>query len=70
MISVFAEAWAWVTQLANSKMLALMIFFPLFVLIVLYVYTGKQRSERLESYKYMPFQDEPPETEQDQGKPK
>jgi hypothetical protein len=26
--------------------------------IALYVYTGRRRGERLESYKYLPFQDE------------
>ena len=58
-----ADLWQWVTQLGNSKILALCIFFPLFVAIVWYVYSNKQRSERLESYKYMPFQDDEPEPE-------
>ena len=57
-----AEAWQWLTDLGNSKIAALLIFFPLFLGIVWYVYSNRQRSERLESYKYMPFQDEAPET--------
>jgi cbb3-type cytochrome oxidase subunit 3 len=57
----------WLTDLGNSKMLALLIFFPLFIGIVLYTYTNKKRSKRLESYKYIPFdddQDEIPTKEQ------
>lgn len=52
------DAWQWITQLGNSKIAALLIFFPTFLLIIAYVYGSKKRSERLESYKYMPFQDD------------
>jgi cbb3-type cytochrome oxidase subunit 3 len=34
------------------------LFFSAFCAIVLYIYTGRRRGERLESYKYIPFQDE------------
>lgn len=53
-----SEIWAWLGDLGNSKVLALLIFFSTFVGIVLYVYTGKQRKERLESYKNIPFIDD------------
>ncbi|MEF3194181.1 MAG: cbb3-type cytochrome c oxidase subunit 3 [Halothiobacillaceae bacterium] len=53
-----SEIWAWLGDLGNSKVLALLIFFFTFVGIVLYVYTGKQRKERLESYKNIPFIDD------------
>jgi cbb3-type cytochrome oxidase subunit 3 len=39
----------------NTKPLALVIFFVTFVGILFYVFTGKKRSERLESYKDIPF---------------
>ena len=52
------EAWSWITQLANSKIVALLIFFGTYVGILIYVFASKKRSERLESYKYMPLQDE------------
>ncbi|MGV6816376.1 MAG: cbb3-type cytochrome oxidase subunit 3 [Thiotrichales bacterium] len=55
---MLADAWQWITHLGNSKIAALLIFFPTFLLIVAYVYGSKKRSERLESYKYMPFQDD------------
>lgn len=55
---MLAEAWLWLTDLGNSKMLALLIFFFTFIGIVLYVYTNRQRSERLESYKFLPLQDD------------
>ncbi|PIE01806.1 MAG: CcoQ/FixQ family Cbb3-type cytochrome c oxidase assembly chaperone [Thiothrix nivea] len=44
--------------MGNSKIAALIIFFVTFVGILLYVYTGKKRSERLESYRYVPFLDD------------
>lgn len=48
----------WLGRLENSKIVALLIFFVTFCAILLYVLTGKQRRERLESYKYIPFADE------------
>jgi len=48
----------WFTRMENSKPLALVLFFSAFCAIALYVYTGRRRGERLESYKYLPFQDE------------
>ncbi|MFP4251809.1 MAG: cbb3-type cytochrome oxidase subunit 3 [Guyparkeria sp.] len=42
----------------NSKPLALILFFSTFVGIILYVYTGKKRKQRLESYKDIPFMDD------------
>ena len=48
----------WLGQLENSKVVALLLFFVTFCGIVLYVFTGKRRRERLESYKYIPFADE------------
>lgn len=52
------EMLQWLGHLENSKILALLIFFVAFCGILIYVYTGKQRKERLESYKYIPFADE------------
>jgi len=48
----------WLGRLENSKVVALLIFFVTFCGILLYVFTGKQRKTRLESYKYIPFADE------------
>jgi len=48
----------WFTQLGNSKTFALVLFFSSFCAIILYVFTGKRRSQRLESYKYIPLQDD------------
>ncbi|MCW5586714.1 MAG: cbb3-type cytochrome c oxidase subunit 3 [Chromatiales bacterium] len=39
----------------NTKPLALVIFFVVFVGILLYVFANKKRSKRLESYKNIPF---------------
>ena len=48
----------WFGQFENSKIVALLLFFVTFCGILIYVYTGKQRSRRLESYKYIPLQDD------------
>jgi cbb3-type cytochrome oxidase subunit 3 len=56
----------WLGQLENSKVVALLLFFVTFCGIVLYVFTGKRRRERLESYKYIPFADE--ERSEDESK--
>jgi len=45
----------WFTRMENSKVFALVLFFTVFCLILLYVFTGRARSRRLESYKYIPF---------------
>jgi cbb3-type cytochrome oxidase subunit 3 len=48
----------WLSNMENTKPLALVIFFVVFVGILLYVFTGKKRSKRLESYKNIPFLDD------------
>lgn len=48
----------WLSNMENTKPLALVIFLVVFVGIVLYVFTGKKRSKRLESYKNIPFLDD------------
>ena len=45
----------WLSQMENTKPLALVIFFVVFVAILVYVFTGKKRAKRLESYKNIPF---------------
>ena len=52
------DLFEWLTHLDNSKVLALVIFFTVFCLIVFYLYSNKSRSERLESYKNIPLQDD------------
>ena len=53
-----SDLWMWLGNLTNSKITALLIFFTSFVVIVLYVYSGKKRKARLESYKDIPFVDD------------
>ena len=48
----------WFTHMENSKPLALVLFFGAFCGVVLYVFTGRRRSQRLESYKYIPLDDD------------
>jgi cbb3-type cytochrome oxidase subunit 3 len=48
----------WFTHLENSKPLALVLFFGAFCGILIYVFTGKNRAKRLESYKRIPFDEE------------
>ncbi|NHZ69697.1 MAG: CcoQ/FixQ family Cbb3-type cytochrome c oxidase assembly chaperone [Thermotogales bacterium] len=48
----------WFTRFENSKVVALLLFFTTFCAILIYLYTGKKRAKRLESYKYMPLQED------------
>jgi cbb3-type cytochrome oxidase subunit 3 len=48
----------WLSSMENTKPLALVIFFVTFVGILFFVFTGKKRGERLESYKNIPFLDD------------
>jgi len=50
------DVWEWITELRNSKIVALLIFFATFLGIIIYVFSRK-RARRLESYRYIPFQD-------------
>jgi cbb3-type cytochrome oxidase subunit 3 len=60
----------WFSRLENSKIVALLLFFFTFCGILIYVYTGKKRSERLESYKYMPLLDDEEDLNADNGEEK
>lgn len=55
---MLADFWTWILDLGNSKTVALLIFFTTFVGIVIYVYSSRRRSARLESYRFIPLQDE------------
>lgn len=48
----------WFLDLSHTKTLGLVILFTTFVGILIYIYTGKGRSKRLESYKDIPFLDD------------
>ena len=48
----------WFTQFENTKPLALVIFFTVFCGILFYVFGSRNRGNRLESYKNIPFLDE------------
>ncbi|UCE89630.1 MAG: cbb3-type cytochrome c oxidase subunit 3 [Pseudomonadota bacterium] len=52
------ELLTWFTDMENTKPCALVLFFVTFALIVLYVYTGKKRKERFESYRNIPFEED------------
>ena len=49
---------SWFTHMENTKPFVLVLFSITFVLILLYVFTNRNRSKRLESYKNIPFQDD------------
>lgn len=48
----------WFTNFENTKPLALLIFFTVFCGILFYVYGSRKRSNRLESYKNIPLEDD------------
>ena len=55
----------WFTRMENTKPFVLVLFFITFVLILIYVFSNRKRSKRLESYKNIPFQED---DENGQGK--
>ena len=57
-MDLIVDLFNWLGNMRNSKILALLIFFIGFVIVVAYVFTGKERAKRLESYKNMPFLDD------------
>ncbi|MBS4097245.1 MAG: cbb3-type cytochrome c oxidase subunit 3 [Sulfuricella sp.] len=48
----------WFTKFENTKPLSLAIFFICFCGIMWYAFGSRKRSERLESYKNMPFRED------------
>ena len=48
----------WLSRPGVAGLVILFVLFPLFILIVLYIYTGKGRKGRLESYRDIPFLDD------------
>jgi len=62
-----AEWIQWLGRFENSKILALLLFFIAFCGILIYVYTGKKRSQRLESYRFIPLQDDEQDLDADSG---
>jgi len=55
---MIGEIFNWLGDMRNSKILALLIFFIGFVILVVFIFTGKERTKRLESYKNIPFLDD------------
>jgi cbb3-type cytochrome oxidase subunit 3 len=56
----------WFSKPENTKPLGLIIFFVTFVGILYYTFGSKQRSERLESYRQMPFLDDDEDNKEEQ----
>lgn len=54
------EFFEWFTHMEHSKPLSLVLLFVTFVGIVLYVYSNRKRANRLETYKYIPLDDDKP----------
>ena len=48
----------WFTRMENTKPFVLILFSITFVLIILYVFSNRNRSKRLESYKNIPFDED------------
>jgi cbb3-type cytochrome oxidase subunit 3 len=60
------EVLMWFSKPENTKPLGLVIFFVTFIGIVIYVYGSKKRSDQLESYRNIPFQDDEEDTKDKQ----
>lgn len=55
----------WFTRFENTKPLSLVIFFTVFCLILFYLYGSRQRGQRLETFKNIPFLDDSQDEIQD-----
>lgn len=53
-----AALWTWITDLGNSKIVALILFMTTFIAILIYVFGSPRRSRRFEQYRYIPLQDD------------
>ena len=58
-IAWFSDA---LTNMQKAGQIATVLFFVTFCAIIIYVFTGKRRKQRLESYKYIPFADDEQES--------
>jgi cbb3-type cytochrome oxidase subunit 3 len=60
--SLLSELWTWLsdahTDLQKGSQIALILFFGVFVGIIIYAFTGKQRQKRFDSYRYLPLDDD------------
>lgn len=54
-MEMIKDIFEWFTHLENTKPFALLLFLVTFIGIVIYVYSNKKRTKRLESYKNIPF---------------
>ncbi|MEJ2391956.1 MAG: cbb3-type cytochrome c oxidase subunit 3 [Gammaproteobacteria bacterium] len=52
------EFFEWFTHMEHTKPFVLVLFFVTFIGILVYVFWGKQRSERIENHKFIPFDDD------------
>ncbi|MHC5225756.1 cbb3-type cytochrome oxidase subunit 3 [Ignatzschineria sp. LJL83] len=52
------DFFVWFTDLGNAKTLAAVIFFTVFIGIIIYTFTGKERKKRFDEYRYIPFMDD------------
>ena len=69
---MISDLFDWLSRPGVAGLVILFALFPLFILIVLYIYSGSKRKDRLESYRDIPFLDDEDqagaETKQDQVK--
>ncbi|MFA9459340.1 cbb3-type cytochrome oxidase subunit 3 [Thiohalorhabdus methylotrophus] len=56
------ELFAWfsdaLTDMQKAGQIATVIFFAVFTAILVYVFTGKKRKKRFDSYRYIPLDDD------------
>ncbi|MBI3562021.1 MAG: CcoQ/FixQ family Cbb3-type cytochrome c oxidase assembly chaperone [Gammaproteobacteria bacterium] len=61
------EWFDWFTHMENTKPLALVMMSTAFVGVLLYVFSNRKRSARLETYKYIPLDDDVVAADHDTG---
>ncbi len=53
-----AAAWEWITDMGNSKMVALLLFMSTFIGIVIFLFANRRRASKFETYRYIPLDDD------------
>ncbi len=69
-MTLMPDWFLWFTRYENSKVFALLLFFGVFCGILIYLFSNRKRSARLESYKYIPLDDEKPDVTTPRGEDK
>ncbi|MFO7954248.1 cbb3-type cytochrome oxidase subunit 3 [Thioalkalivibrio sp.] len=50
--------WEWITDMGNSKIVALLLFMGTFIGVVIFLFSNRRRARKFETYRYIPLDDD------------